>query len=115
MIAVIFEALPKEGKHDEYFNLAAQLKPQLFEVDGFISIERFQSMNNPSKLLSLSFWKDEQSVQQWRNVELHRHAQNEGRYSIFEDYRLRVANVVRDYSMNNRDEAPADSKLIHQQ
>jgi len=115
MIAVIFEALPKEGKRNDYFDLATQLKPELIKVEGFISIERFQSINDPGKLLSLSFWKDEDSVEQWRKVELHRHAQKEGRHFIFEDYRLRVANVLRDYSMNNRNQAPADSNIIHQQ
>lgn len=114
MIAVIFEAFPKEGKRDDYFDLAAQLKSELNKIEGFISIERFQSVNDPKKLLSLSFWKDEESVALWRNVELHRYAQKEGRNCIFDDYRLRVATVVRDYSMNNRREAPADSKLIHQ-
>jgi len=115
MIAVIFEAWPKEGQQNEYFDLATQLKPILIQIEGFISIERFQSINNPGKLLSLSFWKDEESIEQWRNVELHRHAQKEGRNFIFEDYRLRVANVLRDYGLNNRKEAPSDSKLVHQQ
>jgi len=115
MIAVIFEALPVKGKYNDYLDFAAQLKPELSKIEGFISIERFQSINDPAKLLSLSFWRDEQSVIQWRNMELHRNAQKEGRESIFNDYRLRVANVSRDYSMNNRREAPTDSNLIHQQ
>lgn len=114
MIAVIFEALPNEGKYNDYFDLASQLKPELLQIQGFISIERFQSINDPDKLLSLSFWKDEDSVDQWRKVELHRHAQKEGRQFIFKDYRLRVANVIRDYSMTNRKQAPTDSNLIHQ-
>lgn len=114
MIAVIFEALPNEGKYNDYFDLASQLKPELLQIEGFISIERFQSINDPDKLLSLSFWKDEDSVDQWRKVELHRHAQKEGRQFIFKDYRLRVANVIRDYSMTNRKQAPTDSNLIHQ-
>ena len=114
MIAVLFEAFPKEGKQQEYFDLAAQLKPELLKIEGFISIERFQSINNPGKLLSLSFWRDEESVAQWRNLELHRYAQKQGRASIFEDYHLRIASVVRDYSMNDRREAPNDSKFIHQ-
>jgi heme-degrading monooxygenase HmoA len=114
MIAVIFEAFPKEGKRNEYFDLAAQLKPELSKIDGFISIERFQSLNDPKKILSLSFWKDEESVAQWRNIELHRHAQKQGRNFIFEDYRLIVANVMRDYGMHNRNEVPVDSKIIHQ-
>jgi heme-degrading monooxygenase HmoA len=114
MIAVIFETFLNEGKHNDYFDLASQLKPVLLEIKGFISIERFQSINDPGKLLSLSFWKDEDSVEEWRKVELHRHAQKEGRQFIFKDYRLRVANVTRDYSMTNRKQAPTDSNLIHQ-
>lgn len=114
MIAVLFEASPKEGKHQEYFDLAAQLKPELLKVDGFISIERFQSINSAGKILSLSFWHDEKSIVQWRNVELHRYAQREGRKIIFDDYRLRVASVLRDYGMHDRNEAPGDSKHFHQ-
>lgn len=114
MIAVIFEAFPGEGKRDEYFDLASQLKSELGKIKGFISIERFQSVNDSKKLLSLSFWRDEESVAQWRNLELHRQAQKKGRDSVFEDYRLRVANVTRDYGMNHREQVPADSKIVHQ-
>jgi heme-degrading monooxygenase HmoA len=113
MIAVIFEAIPAEGKWNGYLDMAATLRPELNKIEGFISIERFQSITNPEKVLSLSFWKDEESVTQWRNVELHRDAQTKGRNSIFSDYRLRVASVVRDYGMNERAQAPADSKIIH--
>ena len=113
MIAVIFEAIPAEGKWNRYLDMAATLRPELNKIEGFISIERFQSITNPEKVLSLSFWKDEESVTQWRNVELHRDAQTKGRNSIFSDYRLRVASVVRDYGMNERAQAPADSKTIH--
>jgi heme-degrading monooxygenase HmoA len=113
MIAVIFEAFPKQGKWEEYLHVAASLRTELNKVDGFISIERFQSMTEKEKVLSLSFWKDEQSVAQWRNVELHRQAQANGRSSIFNDYRLRVAQVIRDYSMTERREAPADSIYFH--
>jgi heme-degrading monooxygenase HmoA len=113
MIAVIFEAFPREGKWDEYLDIAASLRPELNKMEGFISIERFQSMTNKEKVLSLSFWKDEQSVAQWRNVELHRQAQANGRDRIFNDYRLRVAHVLRDYTMMERKEAPADSINFH--
>lgn len=113
MVAVIFEAMPAPGKWDEYLDIAATLKPELSKMDGFISIERFQSVSNPNKVLSLSFWKNESSIRQWRNIELHRQAQSHGRKSIFDDYRLRVAAVVRDYGMNEREQAPADSQLIH--
>jgi heme-degrading monooxygenase HmoA len=113
MIAVLFEAFPKEGKQQKYFDLATQLKPELFKIDGFISIERFQSINDPKKLLSLSFWRDEESIKQWRNIELHRYAQKQGRSSIFENYEIKIADVTRSYSMQNREEAPIDSKFIH--
>lgn len=115
MVAVIFEVVPAEGKKDEYFSMAEKLRPELSKVPGFISIERFQSVANPGKILSLSFWKDEESVTQWRNVEMHRQAQAKGRRSVFSDYRLRVAHVVRDYGMNHRIQAPTDSRSIHDQ
>jgi len=115
MLAVIFEAVPGEDKKDEYFAIAEKLRPELNKIPGFISIERFQSVTDPGKILSLSFWKDEESVTQWRNVEMHRQAQARGRTSVFSDYRLRVAHVVRDYGMNERAQAPADSKDIHDQ
>jgi heme-degrading monooxygenase HmoA len=113
MVAVIFETVPAEGKKDEYFAIAEKLRPELNKIPGFISIERFQSVANPGKILSLSFWKDEESITQWRNVGMHRQAQAKGRISVFSDYRLRVAHVVRDYGMNERAQAPADSKNIH--
>lgn len=113
MVAVIFEAIPAEGKWEEYLDIAATLRPELDKIEGFISIERFQSIANPGKVLSLSFWKDEASVAQWRNLELHRQAQQNGRTSVFDDYRLRVASVLRDYGLHERTEAPADSKNIH--
>jgi heme-degrading monooxygenase HmoA len=113
MVAVIFEAFPAKGKWDEYLDIAAGLRPELSKIPGFISIERFQSVSNTAKVLSLSFWENEQSIHQWRNIELHRQAQSHGRKSIFDDYRIRVASVIRDYGMTNREEAPQDSKLIH--
>ena len=114
MIAVIFEVIPADGKRDEYLDIAAKLKPELSKIEGFISIERFQSLTNPEKILSLSFWKDEASIAEWRNLEPHRSAQKKGRSSVFEDYRLRIAEVSRDYGMNNREQAPNDSKEVHQ-
>ncbi|MBF2708116.1 antibiotic biosynthesis monooxygenase family protein [Flavobacterium soyangense] len=113
MIAVIFEAIPHADQKNEYFNIASALKPSLEKIDGFISIERFQSFNDPEKVLSLSFWKNEQSIQQWRSLEMHRHAQSQGRESIFKDYHLRIANVSRDYGMFDRKEVPSDSKVAH--
>lgn len=115
MVAVIFEASPAKGKLEEYLDIAARLRPELNKIEGFISIERFQSMTNTDKVLSLSFWKDEESITRWRNIELHRMAQKEGRNSIFGNYRLRVATVLRDYGMNEREQAPSDSKTIHNQ
>lgn len=114
MIAVIFEVEPAgEAKKEEYLSIAAELLPVLETVDGFISIERFQSIVNPGKMLSLSFWRDEESIGKWRNMELHRFAQASGRKEVFKDYRLRIAGVVRDYGMFNRAEAPSDSKAYH--
>ena len=113
MIAVIFEAIPAEGQLQTYLDIAARLKPELSKIDGFISIERFQSLTEPGKILSLSFWEDENAVEQWRNMELHRSAQAMGRKTVFNDYRIRVANVARDYTRYNRDEAPADSRAMH--
>lgn len=109
MIAVIFEVVPKEGKKDEYLNIAKRLRPDLDDVTGFISIERFQSLVDPEKILSLSFWENEESLREWRNQEMHRSAQQKGRNSIFKDYRLRVAAVIRDYGMTEREGAPADN------
>lgn len=110
MIAVIFEATPASGEKDTYLAIAQQLKPMLEQIDGFISIERFQSLTHPDKLLSLSFWRDEAAVQNWRNIERHRQAQTEGRDHVFRDYRLRVAAVMRDYGLSDRAQAPADSQ-----
>jgi heme-degrading monooxygenase HmoA len=114
MIAVIFEVIPNEGRKEEYLNIAASLRPELDHIDGFISIERFQSFSDPEKVLSLSFWRDEESIQQWRNLEMHRHAQAKGRNEIFKDYHLRIATVVRDYGMFDRKETPEDSSSYHQ-
>lgn len=113
MIAVIFEVIPNPGKRDAYLALAEQLRSSLEKIPGFISIERFQSITNSSKILSLSFWRDEESISIWRNLEAHRMAQTKGRQFIFEDYRIRIAPVVRDYGMFNRSEAPGDSFQYH--
>ena len=110
MIAVIFEVEPAEGKRDAYLGIAAELRSLLDGIDGFISIERFQSLVDPKRVLSLSFWRDEEAVKAWRNVEHHRQAQAAGREGVFRDYRLRVASVLRDYGMKERDQAPADSR-----
>lgn len=113
MIAVIFEVQIAEGKTSEYLSIANEIKSQLIEIRGFISVERFQSLTNDDKVLSLSFWENEESIQAWRALESHRFAQAKGRGGVFEDYRLRVAGVVRDYGMNHRLEAPKDSIQAH--
>jgi heme-degrading monooxygenase HmoA len=113
MIAVIFEVVPAEGRRDEYLDIAASLRPLLDGIDGFISIERFQSLADPGRILSLSFWRDEAAVEQWRRLGEHRAAQARGRAEVFADYRLRVATVMRDYGMQSRAEAPADSRAVH--
>ena len=113
MIAVIFEVKVVEERKEEYLDIAASLRSQLEQVDGFISVERFQSLTEPGKLLSLSFFRDETAVKQWRSLESHRIAQAKGRDGIFEGYRLRVTSVIRDYGMFEREQAPADSQLVH--
>ena len=114
MIAVIFEVVLAPGRKQEYLDLAAVLRPELEQQDGFISIERFASLTHEGKLLSLSFWRDEDAVKHWRRFEGHRLAQARGRDGVFAEYRLRVAGVLRDYGMNERTEAPADSREAHQ-
>lgn len=113
MIAVIFEVIPAEGRRQSYLDIAAALRPKLEQIDGFISIERFESLSNPGKILSLSFFRDEAAVMAWRNIAEHRAAQSAGRAGIFADYRLRVAQVLRDYGFSARDEAPDDSRALH--
>jgi heme-degrading monooxygenase HmoA len=112
MIAVIFEVWPTTGRKDEYLSLAAALRDELSHVDGFISIERFQSLADPEKLLSISFWRDEDAVKQWRNNPNHRKSQAKGRAGIFANYRLRVAAVSRDYGPTDRAQAPDDSRVV---
>jgi len=112
-IAVIFEVIPADGRKDEYLNIALTLKPELEKIKGFISIERFQSIYHPEKILSLSIWESEEAIQEWRNLEVHRAAQSKGREYIFNDYHLRIAQIVRDYGMFDRKEAPQDSKYYH--
>ena len=115
MIAVIFEVWPDgDGGKRDYLDLAAALRSELLTMDGFISIERFQSLSEPDKLLSLSFWRDEDAVRAWRNLPSHRATQSRGRAGTFRDYRLRVAGVLRDYGLNEREEAPPDSRAAHE-
>jgi heme-degrading monooxygenase HmoA len=113
MIAVTFELLPTEGQQSTYFELAAQLRPELDAMDGFMSIERFESLATPGKFLSLSFLRDEATVQSWRNCGNHRDAQTRGRAGVLANYRLRIAGVLRDYGMDERAQVPADSLAFH--
>lgn len=113
MIAIIFEVVPAEGEKEHYLDIAAAMRPLAEQIDGFISVERFQSLTDPSKLLSISFWESEEAVAEWRNLVAHRRAQEKGRNGVFSDYRLRVAHVLRDYGMFARDQAPEDSRSEH--
>jgi heme-degrading monooxygenase HmoA len=113
MIAVIFEFTPAEGRFQEYMDLVAELKPELEQAEGFISLERFESLTTRGKYVSVQFWRDEECVRKWRNVEKHRAAQKQGRAGIFSSYRLRIAGVLRDYTMEERAQAPADSLAVH--
>ena len=113
MITVIFEVWPVAERAHEYFDIAAELKPRLQEIEGFISIERFESLATKGKYLSLSFWRDEEAIRAWRNLEVHRQAQATGRESVFAEYRIRVASVIRDYGMDERCEAPDDSRAAN--
>ena len=115
MHAVIFEVWPKAETREEYLGIAADLKDVLQEVDGFISVERFESLTEPGKLLSLSFWRDDEAIARWRALAVHRRAQSKGRDTLFDDYRLRVVSVIRDYGMTERAQAPADSLAAHDQ
>ena len=113
MIAVIFEFTAAEGRFADYQQLAEGLGDEVRRFDGFLSIERFQSISDPARFVSLSFWRDEEAVRRWRNLQKHREAQAKGRGGIFSNYRLRICTVIRDYGMRERGEAPKDSQLIH--
>ncbi|HYD57075.1 MAG TPA: antibiotic biosynthesis monooxygenase [Burkholderiales bacterium] len=113
MIAVIFEFTPVEGRFPEYMRLVETLKADLAQADGFISLERFESITTPGKFISLQFWRDEEAVRKWRNLQKHRAVQKHGREHIFASYRLRIASVIRDYEKDRRDQAPRDSVEIH--
>lgn len=113
MIAVIFEVEPHPDRRQAYLDAAARLRPILETMDGFVSVERFESLTNPGKILSLSIWRDEDAVERWRNVEAHRRTQAAGRDVMFADYRLRVAHVIRDYGKFERAQAPDDSREVH--
>ena len=113
MIAVIFEVWPADGERAHYLDVAASLREELIKIDGFISVERFQSITDPAKMLAWSFWREEAAVSDGRSREHHRKAQAIGRSGVFADYRLRIATVMRDYGLDRREEAPADSRAIH--
>lgn len=113
MIAVIFEVYPHADQKDAYLGMAAEMRPLVESIDGFISVERFESLTTPGKLLSVSFFRDEAALDEWRALTGHRKAQKAGRTVMFKDYRLRIASVIRDYGMEERAEAPEDSKALH--
>jgi heme-degrading monooxygenase HmoA len=109
MLAVVFEVTPLPERAARYFDIAAALRPELERIDGFISVERFESLTRPGVFLSLSWWRDEQAILAWRNTACHRAGQAEGREAVFADYRIRVMACLRDYGMHERKQAPADS------
>ena len=113
MIAVIFEVMPKSDRKDAYLDMAAKMRPLVDQIDGFISVERLQSLTNPEKLLSLSFFRDEAALDESRTLTAHPSAHKAGREDMFDDYRLKIASVMRDYGLNDRDQAPEDSKALH--
>ncbi len=113
MIAIIFEVEPVDGRQEDYLDVAAAMRSMVKEIDGFISVERFRSLSNPDRLLSLSYFRDEEAVERWRRLSAHRSAQAKGRDGLFRDYRLKVARVLRDYGMFDRDQAPTDSRAVH--
>lgn len=113
MIAIIFEVEPVDGKQESYLSMAARMRSEVERVEGFISVERFQSLTTPGKLLSVSFFEDEAAVERWRQLQSHRSVQQAGRDELFSDYRLRVAQVLRDYGKYDREQAPADSRAVH--
>lgn len=113
MIAMIFEVFPAEGQKDAYLSMATEMRPLVEQIDGFVSVERFESLTTPGKLLSVSFFRDEAALAEWRRLTRHRSAQKAGRETMFSDYRLRVAHVLRDYGMTDRAEAPDDSVALH--
>ena len=113
MIAIIFELAPNEGMADEYLKIAGAMREFVEQIDGFISVERFQSLTNPDKLLSISFFESEAAVEEWRQLAAHRSAQKAGRETLFRDYRLRVLHVLRDCGKDDRGQAPSDSLVVH--
>ena len=113
MIAVIFEFTPAEGRFPDYMALVETLRQDLAKAEGFISLERYESITSKGKFVSLQFWRDEECVRKWRNLQKHRQAQKQGRGGIFKSYRLRIAQVLRDYTMDERAQAPADSVQVH--
>lgn len=112
MFAVIFEVQPLPGRAARYFEIAAALKPELQKIDGFVSVERFESVSRPGVFLSLSWWRDEAAITQWRQTVCHRDSQREGREAIFAGYRIHVVSTLRAYGMHDRAQAPADSNAV---
>ena len=112
-IAIIFEVTPNEGMADDYLKIAGEMRAFVEQIDGFISVERFQSLTNQDKLLSISFFESEAAVEEWRRLAAPRSAQKAGRETLFRDYRLRVLQVLRDYGKDDRGQVPLDSLEVH--
>ncbi len=108
-IVVLFEVTPTKEGMEKYLELASMLKPMLSGFDGFISAERFQSLNNEGKLLSMNVWENEEAIEKWRNTLSHRMSQLEGKNKLFESYKITVCNTIREYSNTDRKNAPQDS------
>lgn len=107
MIVVVFQVTMREGQEQRYFDLAAELRPELEKIEGFVSVERFQSLATPGKYVSLSFWRDEEAVRRWRSQGAHRIAQELGKKEIFADFRISIGHLVRDYTLAERAAADA--------
>lgn len=112
MIAVVSELWPHPDRRRDYDLLAAELRPHLEAIDGFISSERFESCAEPGKFLSFSLWRDEAALARWRNLEEHRVVMAKGRDGILRDYHIRATSVLWDYGRFDRTEAPADSRAV---
>ncbi|HJA07813.1 MAG TPA: antibiotic biosynthesis monooxygenase [Candidatus Mailhella merdigallinarum] len=110
-IVVLFEVTPTAEGRQRYLELAASLKKLLAEAKGFIRAERFSSLTEEGKLLSMNLWESEDDVDAWRNTLDHRISQMEGRNKLFKKYTITVASVIREYGNTSREQAPSDSNL----
>lgn len=114
MIVMIFEYTVIEEQMDNYLHESTELRRHLGKIDGFISVERFSSSTTPGKFLAIGYFETEDAVRQWRNLPEHRRAQTLGRKRFFSGYRLVMAEAIRDYTHDMRDQAPGDSRSVHE-